>query len=294
MHQAARPASIGPDHARSWLLVGATQSARFEAAARSAADAVVLDVEDSVAPTRKDEARAATEEWLRGGNHAWVRINGFGTEHWERDCRTLASTPNLSGIILAMVESPEHVIRTAELLPGVRIVALVETARGVQSLQQIAEARPTFRLGFGLGDYRRDTGFADDPLTLAYTRSQFTIAARGAGLPGPIDGPSVGALGVALADAAGVTAQFGMTGKICLTPEQAPIVNEILSPSVADISWAAQFLRQLDERGGDIRDGSDLPRMARARKILHLAELFGLDTDEDYTDWTEPTDVHHC
>jgi len=136
-----------------------------------------------------------------------------------------------------------------------------------------AEARPTFRLGFGLGDYRRDTGFADDPLTLAYTRSQFTIAARGAGLPGPIDGPSVGALGVALADAAGVTSQFGMTGKICLTPEQAPIVNEILSPSVADISWARQFLRQLDAQGGEIRDGSDLPRMARARKILHLAEL---------------------
>ena len=294
MRQAAKPATFGPEFARSWLLVNATQPPRFDSAARSAADAVVLDVEDAVAPSRKDEARSNVVDWLRGGHHAWVRINGFGTEHWERDCRTLAATPNLSGVILAMVESPEHVIRTAELLPGVRIVALVETARGVQSLQQIAEARPTFRLGFGLGDYRRDTGFADDPLTLAYTRSQFTIAARGAGLPGPIDGPSVGALGVALADAAGVTTQFGMTGKICLTPEQAPIVNEILSPSVADISWARQFLRQLDAQGGEIRDGSDLPRMARARKILHLAELFGMETDEEYTDWNEPTEVHHC
>lgn len=286
--------SFGPEYARSWLLVNATHTQRFRIAEKSQADAIVIDIEDGVAPTRKAEARDNTVEWLASGeHHAWVRINGFGTENWERDCRTLAECKGLDGVILAMVESPEHVIRTAELLPQRKIVALVETARGVQSLGAIAEARPTFRLGFGLGDFRRDTGFDDSPLTLAYTRSQFTIAARGAGLPGPIDGPAVGALGVALAEAAGVTAQFGMTGKICLNPEQAPIVNEILSPSQADISWANSFLEQLDERGGEIQDGSDLPRMARARKILNLATIYGIEAAEGYTVWNDPTEVHH-
>ncbi|MCC2592869.1 CoA ester lyase [Tessaracoccus sp. OS52] len=285
--------ALGPEFARSWLLVNGTHTNRFRIAEKSRADSNVLDIEDGVAPTRKAEALGNVVEWLSTGHEAWVRINGFGTEFWERDCRELAGCAGLQGVMLAMVESPEAILRTSELLPGTRIVALVETARGVQQLQAIAEARPTFRLGFGLGDYRRDTGFDDDPMILAYTRSQFTIASRGAGLPGPIDGPAVGALGVALADAAGVTAQFGMTGKICLNPEQAPIVNEILSPSQADISWANSFLREFEAEGGEIRDGSDIPRLARARKILHLAELYGIEAAEGYTVWNDPTEVHH-
>lgn len=144
-------------------------------------------------------------------------------------------------------------------------------------------------------DYRRDTGFDDDPLTLAYTRSQFTIASKAAGLPGPIDGPAVGALGVKLADSAGVTVQFGMTGKICLMPEQAPTVNEILSPSMADRSWAVEFLTDFEAHGAQIRNGSDLPRLARARKVLSLSQAYGLTLPQGYDlHYEAPLDTYHC
>lgn len=288
--------AVGPELARSWLLVNASHPDRFAHAVESAADVVLLDIEDAVAPEGKAEARDNVVEWLSTeGNEAWVRVNGFGTEWWEQDLRALAQTPGLRGIMLAMVESPEHVQRAAQILPGIRIVALVETARGVQNLPAIADSRNTFRLGLGLGDYRRDTGFDDDPMTLAYTRSQFTIASKAAGLPGPIDGPAVGALGVKLADSAGVTVQFGMTGKICLMPEQTATVNEILSPSLADRSWAVEFLNEFEAAGGRIRNGSDLPRLARARKVLSLSQSFGLTLPEGYDIHFEaPSDTYHC
>ncbi|MGD7731502.1 HpcH/HpaI aldolase/citrate lyase family protein [Propionibacteriaceae bacterium G57] len=285
---------VGPDLARSWLLVNAFQPERFEKAAASAADVVLLDVEDAVAPDNKEQARSNVSEYLGAGNKAWARINGFGTPWWADDCSELGKHQGLEGVMLAMVESHEHIERTAALLPGVKIVALVETARGVENLTSIARTKGLFRLGFGLGDFRRDTGFSDDSTVLAYTRSQFTIASRSAGLPGPIDGPAVGAVGVALADAAGVTAAFGMTGKICLMPEQCATVNEILSPSIGDMSWALDFLSEFQSEGGTIRNGSDLPRLARAKKILGLAERFGLDMPEGYEDaYPAPSDTYH-
>lgn len=290
------PTTIGPELARSWLLVNASYPDRFEAAMASAADVVVLDIEDAVAPKDTAAARQHVLDFFASGRQAWVRINGFGTQWWEDDCRALADCEGMIGVVLAMVESPEHVAKTAALLaPGQKIVALVETARGVQNLPAIAGARSTYRLAFGIGDYRRDTGFADDPVALAYTRSQFTIASRAANLPGPIDGPAVGALGVKLADAAAVTGQFGMTGKLCLMPEQCELVNEILSPSVEDMLWALDFLAEYEAAGGEIRNGSDLPRLARANKILGLAGAFGLSAPEGYdVHFPAPTDTYHC
>ncbi|WP_420175086.1 HpcH/HpaI aldolase/citrate lyase family protein [Luteococcus sp. OSA5] len=286
--------TIGPDLARSWLLVNGLHTDRFQHVGE--ADIVVLDIEDAVAPAHKEQARQNVVEHLSSGDHhAWVRINGFGTEWWEADLKNLAELPGLDGIFLAMVEGPEHVIRTAALLPeNTPIVALVETARGITHLPQIAASRNTFRLAFGLGDYRRDTGFSDDATTLAYTRSQFTIASKAAGLPGAIDGPAVGATGVALATSAGVTSQFGMTGKICLMAEQTHTVNEILSPSIDDMSWALDFLAEFNAEGGQIRNGSDLPRLARANKILSLARSFGMTPPEGYHHFPAPSDTYHC
>ncbi|KAA9395283.1 CoA ester lyase [Kocuria coralli] len=298
---AAAATGIGPELARSWLLVNGAQPERFAPAAASAADVVVYDIEDSVAPAGKAEARRAVTEWLssldEGGHRrrGWVRINGFGTPWWAEDLAALAGVPGLDGVMLAMVESPEHVTRTAEALQDVRIVALVETARGVQALPAIAAARSTYRLGFGLGDFRRDTGFGDDPLTLAYARSQFTIASRAANLPGPIDGPSVGAMGAKLAEAAAVTAEFGMTGKLCLMPEQAAAVNEGLAPSLQEMTWASEFLTEFEAAGGEIRNGSDLPRLARANKVLGLAQAFGLSVPDGYDIHFEaPSETYHC
>jgi citrate lyase subunit beta / citryl-CoA lyase len=195
-----------------------------------------------------------------------------------------------------MVESVDHVTETAKRLPNIPIVALVETARGLERITEIAAAKGTFRLAFGIGDFRRDTGFGDNPTTLAYARSRFTIAAKAAHLPGAIDGPTVGSSALKLSEATAVSAEFGMTGKICLTPDQCPSVNEGLSPSQDEISWANEFFAEFQRDGGEIRNGSDLPRIARATKILDLAKAYGIHSSQfgdDPDHVPAPSDTYH-
>ncbi|GAA4751662.1 CoA ester lyase [Gordonia alkaliphila] len=291
----AEPGSrIDPVLARSWLLVNGAQAERFEAASRSRADIVILDIEDAVAPKDKDAARDNVVRWMNDGHSDWVRINGFGTPWWAADIDALAKT-SVGGIMLAMVESVDHITETARRLPNVPIVALVETARGLERITEIAATKGTFRLAFGIGDFRRDTGFGEHPMTLAYARSRFTIAAKASNLPSAIDGPTVGSTGLKLSEATAVSSEFGMTGKICLTPDQCPAVNEGLSPSQDEISWAREFFAEFEAAGGEIRNGSDLPRISRATKILDLARAYQI-VPSDFTDADHrppPTDTFH-
>ena len=298
--QAADPADIGsridPVLARSWLLVNGAHADRFQSAAHSRADIVVLDIEDAVAPNDKQAARENVVRWLSGENTDWVRINGFGTPWWADDIAALAGTP-VGGVMLAMVESVDHVTETAQRLPNVPIVALVETARGLERITEIAAAKGTFRLAFGIGDFRRDTGFGDSPTTLAYARSRFTIAAKAANLPSAIDGPTIGSNALKLSEATAVSVEFGMTGKICLTPDQCAVVNEGLSPSQDEIAWAKEFFAEFERDGGEIRNGSDLPRIARSTKILELARAYGIEVsefdDEERVHSPAPSDTYH-
>ena len=286
---------IDPVLARSWLLVNGAQFDKFAPAAASRADIVVLDIEDAVAPKGKVAARENVLRWLGAGNTDWVRVNGFGTQFWADDLDMLAGT-SVGGVMLAMVESVDHVTETAKRLPDIPIVALVETARGLERITEIAAAKGTFRLAFGIGDFRRDTGFGENPTTLAYARSRFTIAAKAAHLPGAIDGPTVGSSALKLSEATAVSAEFGMTGKICLTPDQCPTVNEGLSPSQEEITWAQEFFAEYERDGGEIRNGSDLPRIARATKILNLARAYGIQVsefDDHAVHVTAPSDTYH-
>jgi len=293
------PAEIGsridPVLARSWLLVNGAHADRFQAAAHSRADIVVLDIEDAVAPQDKPGARDNVVRWLGAGNSDWVRVNGFGSPWWADDLAALAGTP-IGGVMLAMVESVDHVIETAKRLPDVPIVALVETARGLERVTEIAAAKGTFRLAFGIGDFRRDTGLGEEPTTLAYARSRFTIAARAANLPSAIDGPTIGSNALKLIEATAVSVEFGMTGKICLTPDQCAVVNEGLSPSQDQIGWAKEFFAEFERDGGKIRNGSDLPRIARATKILELARAYGIeasDFEDEPVHMPAPSDTYH-
>ena len=219
---------IDPVLARSWLLVNGAQYDRFQPAAHSRADIVVLDIEDAVAPKDKVAARENVIRWLDAGNRDWVRVNGFGTAWWAEDLEMLAGT-QVGGVMLAMVESVDHVTETAKRLPGVLIVALVETARGLERITELSEATA-------------------------------------------------------------VSAEFGMTAKICLTPEQCPTVNEGLSPSQDEIVWAKEFFAEFERDGGEIRNGSDLPRIARANKILDLARAYGIVASE-FDDVDDPAHI---
>ncbi|WP_106278306.1 HpcH/HpaI aldolase/citrate lyase family protein [Geodermatophilus tzadiensis] len=269
---------VGPEDARSWLLVNGARPELFDPAHGSRADQVVLDIEDAVDPARKDEARAGVCRWLSDGERsAWVRINDHSTPYWEDDVAALAGVPGLLGVVLAKTEAAEHVTETYDRLGGATpVLALVESALGIEESVSIARARGTFRLAFGSGDYRRDTGTSADDLAMAYPRSRLVVASRIGELPGPIDGPTVTHSLPVLREQSAVTVSLGLTGKLCLDPDQAPVLNEIISPAPSDVAWAQDFLADFDARDQVIRDGSDLPRLARARKITRLAETFGV------------------
>lgn len=267
--------SIAPEVARTWLLVPGNAPERFDAAAASAADEVVLDLEDAVPAAHKPAARTAVVEWLRAGGTAWVRINDATTPHWADDIEALTGVPNLAGVMLAKTESGQQVDATAEALPdGTHILVLIESATGLEAVPEIARADGTFRLVFGSGDFRRDTGISDSPLALAYARSRLVITSRAARLPGPVDGPSLTDDPAVLQREAELTHSMGMTGKLCMTPARAPYANAALSPSSVEIGWARDVIDELGEDGRGVRDGSDLPKLAKAKKITELARIF--------------------
>ena len=270
---------VGPADARSWLLVNGARTELFDPAHDSRADQIVLDIEDAVDPARKAEARAGVVEWLSAGDKtAWVRINDRSTPFWADDVAELAGVPGLLGVMLAKTEAADHVTETFDRLGGsTPVVALVESALGIEESVRIAQARGVFRLAFGSGDYRRDTGTSADDLAMAYPRSRLVVASRIGGLPGPIDGPTVSSSHPILRDQTAVTVSLGLTGKLCLDMEQLPVINEAISPTPSDVAWARAFVADFEARGQVIRDGSDKPRLGRARKIERLAEVFGVE-----------------
>lgn len=280
----ASPAPAGTDSsvpaglARSWLLVPGSAPELTDRVAASRADVVVVDLEDGVATADKGRARRALAAVADAGLRPWVRIGDAASDAWRTDVALLRGRDLVAGVVLAKVEAPDHVRRTLDAVDGaLPVVALVESARGVESALDIAEAAGVARLAFGSGDFRRDTGAADDPLALLYARSRLVSTSRAAGLPGPIDGPTVRREASVLADASRHAASLGMTGRLCLREEQVDVVNAALSPSGDELAWALDVLETLERFG--IRDGSDLPRIARARTICDVAETFGIEAD---------------
>lgn len=266
---------VDPANARSWLLLSALRDDLFDDAQLSRADQVILDCEDAVDDSRKDEARQKVLDWFARGGRAWVRINERGSEAWANDIRALWDADGLSGVMLAKTESPDQVIDTVQRLGGNRpVIPLVESALGIEDAVSIARAPGAFRLAFGSGDYRRDTGTANESLAMAYPRSRLVTASRIGNLPGPIDGPTVGTSHALLREQSADGVNLGLTGKLCLDLETPAVVNESFSPAPADVAWAMDFLADFEAAGGVIRDGSDKPRLARARKISERAALF--------------------
>lgn len=276
----ARTKKVDPSIARSWLLVNGARAELFDKAAQSRADQMVLDIEDAVDPKNKAAAREDVAGWLDNGGKAWVRVNDRNSPFWQDDLDRLRNCGNLLGVMLAKVEAATHVEDTYAALGGrFPVLALVESALGIEEATNIAKARGAFRLAFGSGDYRRDTGTAMNDMAMAYPRSRLVVASRVGNLPGPIDGPTVGTSHALLREQSELAVALGLTGKLCLDLDQLPVINETISPTKSDVTWAVTFLDDFEAGGRVIRDGSDLPRLGRAEKIKKLAEAFGIEPD---------------
>ncbi len=216
--------------------------------------------------------------WLTSGGKAWVRINDATSPFWADDLAGLRGTPGLLGVMLAKTESADQVTESYHRMDGkTPVVALVESALGIEEANHIARAQGAFRLAFGSGDFRRDTGMAATPRRPWPTRAQSSSSpAALVTCRAPSTAPTVGTNHPILREQTGITVTMGMTGKLCLAIDQTTVINEVISPTPSDVAWATDFMNDFEANGRVIRDGSDLPRLGRAEKIMKLAVAFGV------------------
>lgn len=271
-------------HARSFLFVPADRLDRLPKALASGAQAVIIDLEDAIAPTAKAAAREALARAWRGlaaeeRPRLLVRINAAATPWHEADLallRQLAAL-GLGAAMLPKAEAATVIERITRTVPAA-VLPLVESAAGLHALDDLAHARGVARLVFGHLDFQGDTGLqcGADERELDSVRLAFTLASRRAGLPAPVDGVTT-ALGDAerLAADIGRGRRLGFGGKLCIHPTQVAAVNEGFGPTPAERQWALRVLSasQSHEAGAFQLDGQmvDAPVLQRARSYLAAA-----------------------
>lgn len=256
----------------SWLFVPGHRPDRFAKAVASGAHEIIVDLEDAVSPEHKDSARSEVVRWLACGGTAWVRVNAAGTPWHHDDLGSLRDSPGLRGVVLPKAQGPATVRRVQRELPRARILALIETAVGLQDAPSVAACTAVTGLAFGSIDFALDIGADESDETLLFARSALVVAARAAGLPPPIDGVTVETRDIEAVRAAAVRARrLGFGGKLCIHPAQVDPVNHAFSPEPAEIDWARSVLTAATAQSGPFTiDGRmvDEPVLAKARRIL--------------------------
>jgi citrate lyase beta subunit len=262
---------------RSLLFVPASRPARFPRALRAGADAVCIDLEDSVAPGEKDAARSAAAEYLSqrtsGGVALGVRLNGAKTAWWPADAAVVG--PLADFVMIPKADSREQLIRVAAALPGAALWPLVETAQGLMHAWGIAAAPGVQGVLFGAFDYAADVGCAMEWDALLWARSALAAACARARVE-LLDAPS-GDIG----DADGLLAAtrrakaLGFTGRACIHPDQVEGVNGVFTPSRREVDQARRILDAFETAAGGAAQLNgkliELPVALAARRVLARA-----------------------
>jgi citrate lyase subunit beta/citryl-CoA lyase len=247
------------------------------------ADVVVVDLEDAVAPDRKEYARAATADLLAEPQPVpvHVRVNALGSPAADADLNAVAALPGVSGLRLPKVTSPGQIIRVAEdTAPTDKgtppLYALLETALAIERAYVIACAHASLRgIALGEADLRADLGVRDDA-GLDWSRSRVIVAARAAGLPPPPQSvhPDIRDLeGLATSCAHGRT--LGFLGRAAIHPRQLPVIERAYLPTEREIEQAETIVKAATREQGAqaLPDGRfiDAAVVAAAHRTLALA-----------------------
>ena len=240
---------------RSWLFVPADSEKKITKAVASDADAIIFDLEDSVALANTQAARDLLKTLKRdGGPRWWVRINPLRTDHHKPDLEVFASA-DFEGVVLPKAESGADISELAHRTGNLPIHAIVtETAASLFGLLSYRETKaPLAAMCWGAEDLSAALGAtskydADGALSFTYrlARSLTLAGAVAAGVQ-PVDGVFAD-----FRDAAGLTAEAraaareGFTGKLAIHPDQIGPINAAFSPSADDIAHAQQIIAAFD------------------------------------------------
>ena len=283
------------DLQRSWMFVPGHRQRMIHKALGLDADALMLDIEDGVAPAEKDQARRLIGEVLAQerrprGPLRFVRINAIGHRRMEDDLAAVLR-PGLDGLVLPKVESAAEVaavesrVAAHEAACGARLRLLVaiESPRGLLAAPAIASCSDRVAgLMFGAEDFGRELGLPasrqGEAQELLYARSALVVAAASARVQA-VDG-----VWVDLRDPEGLerfalqSRRLGFTGMSSIHPSQVAPINAAFRPGAEEIDYARKVIAAYEEaaaRGdGSVAFGGQLidrPIIERARRTLDLA-----------------------
>jgi citrate lyase subunit beta/citryl-CoA lyase len=250
------------------------------------ADAVILDLEDAVAATRKAYAREAVAEFLAGQHPVpvLVRINDPQGPEAGADRAVLAGLAGAAGVKVPKVES-RRVLTALAARVRVPLHPLIESALGLEAAHAVATHPAVASIGLGEADLRSDLGVDGDE-ALLWARGRIVVAARAAGLPPPQMSvyPNVTDLD-GLADSCAAGRRLGFLGRAAIHPRQLPVIAAAFRPAAQDVARAEALLAALaDAQTRDagtvvLPDGrfADRAMVAAARHIVELAARYATD-----------------
>jgi citrate lyase subunit beta/citryl-CoA lyase len=276
---------------RSLLFVPVTQERFVAGAARRGADAIILDLEDSVAPSEKERARTLVPEAAkivsRGGADVMVRLNR-PLRMTVRDLEAVIG-PGVQAVALPKAESAEHVQLVAEVIDELeaerglplgttKMLAMVETASAFFRIAEIARAHPRLvALNLGAEDFALSAGILPEAEGLFMPKQMCVFAARAAGIM------PLGFVGTvaefhdldAFRQTVRRSRRVGFVGASVIHPSQIQILNEEFRPSEAEVDHAERVVAAYDKAlkggvGAVTVDGKmiDVPVVERAKLLL--------------------------
>jgi citrate lyase beta subunit len=274
---------------RSLLFVPLDDADRARRSFTRGADAVILDLEDGVAPDAKDGARAALVELLSTrteGCAVLVRVNALDTA-WGADDRQALQQLECDGVVV-----PKSTATSIDEWAGLDtpLLALVETASGLRSAHAIASHASVHALMLGAADLGAELALEPRPdgLELLHARSTLVVDSAAAGLRAPFDGVCLELRDeAAIGREARLAKSLGLGGKACIHPAQVTVVNEIFVPSATELADAQELVDAFEAAGRDGRGALtvrgrmvDLPVVIRARATLAQAAQVGATSEE--------------
>jgi citrate lyase subunit beta/citryl-CoA lyase len=276
---------------RSFLFAPGSDEHKLRKALACGADAVVFDLEDSVPPTEKEEARNTVGSVLadvgpRAECEIHVRVNHL-VEGFDPADLAMAVHPNVSALRLPKCEKPEDVSSVENVLDeleraagipdgAIRLYPTIESAAGVGAAVEILSAGRRVQAGvFGPADFAASIGLFDATFEAALlARSTLVLASARARIQSPVDGAYLRVKDLeGLRDEGRRVRQLGFVGKSAIHPAQVAVLHEVFTPTQAEVDRAREVVSSAAGQATGVVDGAyvDPPVVAQARTILELA-----------------------
>lgn len=278
---------------RSWLFVPATRTERFDKAANSGADAVIIDLEDAVESADKPQAREHIAEYVAqydkhktdraevalksGTTELWLRLNNDA--HLTEDlvlCQSLAEHEVISGIVLPKVTKASQVELVFESLK-LPVVAQIESAQGISQLEAIAQSEGLMALSYGRLDISNEldltAGSQAEQDFFTHLRIQIRLVSQAHNLTAPIESIYADFKNeTAMKATAGYVSDLGFSGMLCIHPRQVNIANQAFKASDSQLAFATKVIEHYQKTGDSIFaiEGVmvDLPVILQCQRLL--------------------------